>query len=254
MTFFIRSRDKPVTGVQIISTGLGEALFLEDSIPDEGASSGEAASTSLGSKSSAEGECIGSPGHWAPCLLLVSVDGAVRRIRVRIPASLLPASGTSAEGRIVILAPGEQRVEVPVKVQHPGSVLSTTFFGITIPALLSFLLGYLASVLTGKRNERQKQKGLFSRYKDRNYKDLEEFFTVRYATLLTSKGQRTGQFGRELYEVLRDRSILRVIPTRERRRLQNSIRRGSTESVQQELAKAFSEWADAIRKPRNQKE
>jgi hypothetical protein len=244
-SFVIRSRAKQLQDVEITSTGLGRVTFALDQ-PGGSDLAGQPGTVPADNKTCPEGST-----QQTPCLRLRLLDQAGQKVRVALPGSLVPQPGSSVAGKILIFAPQQKPVEVPLKVERPASdpiwTAAQWFLGITIPAVLTFLLGYAASRLTNWRSLRQEQLNQFNKYIDENYSTLADFFTVHYTTLYTNF--KDNNFADELYRELRKRRILPVVPRKERQALEKAIARCQVKQIQLTLARIFSDWKASIEKP-----
>lgn len=227
-TFYVSSRNGEVKDVAITSTGLGLVKFKLD----------EPAFSGSGCPTSTEGEHL---------QLLIPTLNASRRILMRVPGNELPELGNSIEGKILVVNPKQKPQEIPFKVDNPSSSFRTAwlwFWGILIPAALTFSFGYLAVVANNWFTTRKTDSENFRKYKDENRDKLEKFFTGPYAVTLGL--QKDDAFAQGVLSDLMSEKVLAALPKHKRRKLEKEISRCSRTQIMKALAELFPEWKAKI--------
>lgn len=162
-------------------------------------------------------------------------------LRVRVPADLVPEAGMTVEGKIVVLVPAYDPLELPLKVTKvasAGAAASGWVLGIVVPALLTAALAYFGHKWTNAWSARRKLEEEFIAYKDQKFEDLRRFFTIFYPTIYLGATPDV----QPLAEELRSQHIIDRIPYRIRRRLETALARSDVTGTVAALGDAFPHW------------
>jgi hypothetical protein len=227
-SFTVSARKEPVPKVVVTSAGFGAATFADPAAP--------------------------AARQTAWTLQNVTAKGSA--LRLCLSPDLAPNAGDSDAGKVLVVAPDQKPVEMPIKLERPASDPPSSallwFIALVIPAILT----YWIARLTGYQTERNKQLGRFRKYKDLSYPALQDFFTAHYATLCeparkdrSDKSQK--KFAMDLEEALRAQRIWSRIPDKERKVLVKLLRpdKPSHEKIGRFFAREFPEWKDKIKRP-----
>jgi hypothetical protein len=188
---------------------------------------------------------------WQPVLEL-SLGPREEVIAARVPVGLVQQAGNTVEGMIIVQEPLQKPQEIPLRVERPADPFNTGlqwFAGIALPALVSFGLGYGASKLNTKLSSRTDQQKSFTDFKDDEYGVLDAFFTTFYpAAYMTYPNDETKR-ARELVKEMRSKGILRHIPHKERKKLEQALESCKEEQIKKKLLELFKDWKAEIEQP-----
>jgi hypothetical protein len=219
-TFTVSARKDMVPEVVVTSTGLGRAMLFDPA----------------------------KPGNRLATWKLNNVTPAGSTLCLCISSDLVPNTGDSIDGKILVLASDRKPVEVPIKLDRPSSDPPSSallwFLALIVPALLT----YWIARLTAYRTERNKQVGRFVKYRDLAYLDLRDFFRTHYATLHKDNTDDQ-QFAIELEKALREQRIWSRIPDQERAELTRRLRLTRRKETRILLARQFPDWKQEIEHP-----
>jgi hypothetical protein len=232
--FFIRTRAGEVRDLELTSTGLGPARFALKPT-DNQLSPGNSASAARNSN----GELS---------LVVPQLGRTEQPVNLCLQIKrLVPLPGTTAEGKILIID-GNKTQALPIKLENPSAPPLYTamqwFFGIVIPALLSFLAAWGLTELNSSRNQRAREQQRFERFKARRYQTLKDFFTAYYQNL----SEANEEFPTQLRENLLTRNYWVYIPSRKLSALEQAISRRQRSEIGRVLAELFPDWREAILK------
>jgi hypothetical protein len=175
------------------------------------------------------------------------VTAAGSRLRLCLPARLVPSAGDSVSGKILILTPDRKPIEVPMKLSRPSSDPPSSallwFVALLIPALLT----YGVASVTAYRTNRNKQLARFGKYQDLAYSELKMFFGTHWENLQHAD-PNSPSFEVALEDALREYRIWSRIPDKERESLRKLLRcrSASKEQIARLLATQFPDWKEKI--------
>lgn len=215
-----------VSDVRMVTTGLGRATLGQEQA---------GASTDCDKPLPAEG----------PQLLVASLPPDGISLRVRVPADLVPEAGTTVEGKIVVIVPSYEALELPLKVTSVASAGATAtgwVLGIVVPALLTAGLAYFGHKATTAWTARRKEEEDFLTFKDQNFEELGRLFTNLYPTIYDSDSPDL----QTLAEELRSKHFIDHIPRRIRRELETALARSDVSGTLSALGNAFSHWKPVL--------
>jgi hypothetical protein len=163
------------------------------------------------------------------------------QLRLRIPTDLAPQPGTAAEGKVIVVVPAYDPLELPIKVTNvssAGAIAAGWVLGIVVPALLTAALAYWGHQAATSFASRRKRDEDFEKFKDQNYDDLNRVFTHLYPSIFASKPPDL----RTLADELRSKHIIDLVPRKVRRRLEAALAREDVPATVEALGLAFSHW------------
>jgi hypothetical protein len=251
---------KPVASLTVSAMGLGPVAFA---VPD--ANGCPSASKIQDGPAQACKVFRGPGGGWTnsfgcwQSVLTLPLDQHEKVIGVRVPVGLVQQPGNAVEGKIIIDEAVHKALEIPLKIERPSDPVSTGFqwfFGIAIPALLSFGIGYVALKLNTRFSTRTEQLKAFRSFKDSEYDALDTFFTNFYSGAYDANPANPKGLVAELRKEMLKKKILSSIPQKERNRLEKALNLCQEKQIQESLGALFTEWRDSIesRKIANQPE
>lgn len=228
--FQIRATTKDVANVVITSSGLGNAVFMKDGSPETNAPVRQFA------LSCPEPSWAGTPSLVLPELKM----GQEVKIRMRFPCDLVNDPGDSLEGKILVIAPQQKMLEVPVKVQSSSVSTAYTallaFVGIMVPALVGALVGYLFLKLQTNWSEQRTHWTTLRKFILDNPVEMQNFF-IDYYKVAAAKDDH--EFAKNLHDRFVAKQWVETIPPREWRRLERAFSDCDRKEIDKRLAKLF---------------
>lgn len=231
--FQIRTTTKDVSNVVITSSGLGNAVFVKDGSP------GTNAPVSQFARSCPEPSWAGTPSLVLPELNV----GQEVKIRMRFPCDLINDPGDSLEGKILVIAPQQKLLEVPLKVQSSSVSTAYTallaFVGIMVPALVA----YSFYKMQNRWSEHRAQWAAHEKFILDNSGVLHNFFSAYYKEVVEHEDH---EFARKLHGEIVSKGWVATIPPREWRRLEKAFSNCSRKTIRRRLAKLFPGYRQHI--------
>jgi hypothetical protein len=236
--------------VTISASGLGGAAFaVLEGNPCPGANKAEDGPTQRCKIFSGPG------GGWTKdfgcwqSVLTVPLEQQPKLIGVRIPAGLVQQAGNSIEGKITFDEALHKPLEVPLKIERPPDPINTGlqwFLGIAVPAVLSFIIGYVVLKTNTRVSSRSEQVNAFNTFKDESYDVLDTFFTVFYPAAYQANPRDAKIVFGALRKEMRNQKILKSIPQKERKLLERAMNLFEEEQFHASLIVLFKEWQGSI--------
>jgi hypothetical protein len=229
--FQIRATTKDVAYVDITSSGLGDAVFVVDG-----------SQTTVPANQFARG-CPEPSWAGRSNLRVENLKvGQDVKIRMRLPCNLVSDPGDSLEGKILIMAPQQKMLEVPLKIQSPPASSAYTaflaFLGVMIPALV----GYWFFKRQGKWSEHRSHWATFRKHILDNSNEINNFFGVYYYELRSVDDR---SFAQKLHNEFVTRGWVATIPPREWQKLEKAFI--NRRAIKKHLSKLYSGWKEHIK-------
>lgn len=239
---------RPQARVEVATSGLGGTVLA--AVPPIAADD-----PCLPRKIIGAGESRKTPASpWSDHIVLEAAGGSPaiidRWVAARIDVSSLTADGTTMDGRIMALAPGERPVDTPLKVDRlPGSpffTAATWFLGIIIPAGATAILGYLGTRAVSAATARAG----FRSYVVDHPGPITNFIRNQVRATLVAEGISNPL--RRLLEDMYQKELLSKLPSGASKRLRAICASEDKQAFLVLLAKLFPEMGHTIDEIRNE--
>lgn len=177
-------------------------------------------------------------------------------IRARIGPVDLPKGFKAFNGSVTVSVPGSKRVELPISIQErsPSRFATATlwFLGVLVPALLGAFIGYVAKVLSDKKQAAKlEQENFYTFIAGDGGTQVKRLFENFYPSVIHlvqpgSLSYNPVTFCRELRDELRERHILTALPRADRDELLALLDSANHKQVQTKLSALFPLYAPLI--------
>lgn len=226
LLFFVHGVGQGARSVLVTTTGLGRSQL------------------EIASNREASNRCTTST--WKPLLWLPLVGKSGTWLRLRVPKEAFPPAGSTASGKLRIIASSRSPYEVELSLATPGPSPFWTalvwIVGLIVPAFIAWQV----FVNQEARKAANQESANFENYKATNVAKLEQLFRFWFpAIIANTKNDR--HWRSELLTGLNDDGILAALPAEMRARLMRVLGTGTTEHITDELTAAFPVWESYMR-------
>lgn len=194
-------------------------------------------------------EDCGQPNGSDRHVLLIEPLDRELRICAAIPPPDLSTGQGPLKGKFIVINPVGHTVEVGIDLLVPARHAFWTgfawFFGLLVPAAITALVGYLATLASKPAFQRLDERIRFEKFKWEKTEDITAFFTSVYPRV---KAESDEIFAVEINNDLRDRGILNFIPGPRRAELERALKDQDREVIDTLLKRLFPRYKGSIGK------
>lgn len=231
--FFVRNFSGTARKLRLTTSGIAGARLLDLTARNPVSSCGE------------------SP-KLADTAIALSLPGdAERSIRMFIPAIAFPDASAGAKGKLIMIRdddpPSELSVTLMREAYGPFVKAFLWFWGVFIPAVLVSVLGAVGYWFQKNIDAKSVENEVLERFKRSEADNLRGFFEGLYQNRRIIRA--SNEYRESVERDLEDRGILAALPRKTREQILKALRLGERDKVDEQLAEAFPENAEAILKP-----
>jgi hypothetical protein len=228
--FFIHPIGRPVSRVQVTSSGIGGALLLDGVDPTKSCENKQRIGTNL--------------------IALSNLDSQ-HGLELIVPTASFSDIVGGAKGKLILARPGLPVIEFALALRRedytPPAKAFLWFLGVAVPAILASAIALIVYWAQKRIDSKQAENDALDHLRRDSAPELKTFFEGLYKT--TMKLPDGQEFSSTMERELGQLRILSALPQKRLERLMDGIRRAKRQQVANELASAFPDYRDLIAAP-----